>query len=282
MQQVWINGQLVDREKAAISAFDHGFLTGDGVFETLKTYRGEPFEFGRHYARLTNAAKAFGLAVPASDRLLEAIRAVLRANGQESADVRLRVTLTAGEAPLGTEKSDAAQETLVVASGPLPPHPEIGRVVTVPFCRNERGALTGHKTTSYGENVIALKIAKERGANEAIFPNTRGNLCEGTGSNVFLVDGGQLITPTLDSGCLPGVTRAVVLDLCAELGIRVNERDVPIETLAAAQEAFLTSTLREIMPIDAADGVQLPCPGPISSKIREAFRLRTQGRRQRQ
>ncbi len=273
LDRVWINGNLVARENATISPFDHGFLTGDGVFETMKTYDGEPFEYDRHYARLTNAAKTFGLKMPTSTLLLGAIRAVLLANGQEKADVRLRVTLTAGEAPLGSEKG-VAEETLVIASGSLPDHPETGEVVTVPYCRNERGALAGHKTTSYGENVIALKHAKENGANEAIFPNTQGNLCEGTGSNIFVVIDGQLITPPLSVGCLPGVTRAVVLELCESLGINVKEIDVPISQLAAADEAFLTSTLREILPISAVDHQSLPCPGPISSQIRDAFRAR--------
>ncbi len=267
---IWLNGKLVERSEAAVSPFDHGFLTGDGVFETMKTYGGRPFEYDRHYRRLANAAKVFGLTMPSSEALLEAINAVLLANGEEKADVRLRVTLTGGEAPLGSEKG-AAEETLVVASGALPDHPETGAVVTVPYCRNERGALVGLKTTSYGENVIALKTAKEQGANEAIFPNTQGHLCEGTGSNIFLVLDGQLITPPLSAGCLTGVTRAVVLELCEKLGIEVKEIDVPIEQLAKADEAFLSSTLREILPISAVDGVALTFPGPISLRIREAF-----------
>ncbi|MEM1295287.1 MAG: aminotransferase class IV [Verrucomicrobiota bacterium] len=271
--RIWINGELVAREDAAVSPFDHGFLTGDGVFETMKTYGGEPFEYERHYARLANAAKMFGLTMPTSDGLLESIKTVLLANGEENADVRLRVTLTGGDAPLGSEKGEDV-ETLVIASGALPSHPDMGAVVTVPYTRNESGVLAGLKTTSYGENVIALKFAKEKGANEAIFPNTKGHLCEGTGSNIFVVLDGQLITPPLSAGCLAGVTRAVILELCEAEGIAVKEIDLPIEQLAKADEAFLSSTLREVLPITAVDGKDLPCPGPISLEVRHAFQKR--------
>lgn len=270
-RQVWINGNLLDATLARISPYDHGFLTGDGVFETLKVYQGRVFEYDRHYNRMLQAAKRFGLVVPPTETFKQAIAEVLEANGLEHADCRLRLTITAGDAPLGCEKEPLSRETIVVASGELPNHPPMAPVVTVPYPRNERAALVGIKTTSYGENVVALTYAKERGANDAIFANTKGNLCEGTGSNIFLVMEGQLITPPLSAGCLPGVTRAVVLELCEKAGISVKEIDVPIERLFTCDEAFLTSSLREIMPITKVNETPLPCPGPISSRVREMF-----------
>ncbi len=270
---VWLNGELTPAEEAAVSAFDHGFLTGDGVFETLKSYRGTPFEFERHYARLERAAKVFHLNAPSRDTLVEAMAAVLEGNGMMDVDARLRITVTAGRAPLGSEKGNGG-ETVVVACGDLPHHPEEGPVITVPYSRNERGALAGIKTTSYGENVIALATAKERGANEAVFGNTRGQLCEGTGSNIFVVQDGQLITPPLSAGCLPGVTRAVVLELCEAHGLAVKEIDLPLTELTGVEEAFLTSTLREILPITAVDGHALRFPGPVSEQVRGWFRER--------
>lgn len=267
---VWLNGELQPADAAQISPFDHGLLTGDGVFETLKTYGGKPFEMERHYLRMLHAAKQFGIAVPTLDDLRIAIDNVLEANEKSSVDARLRITVTSGVAPLGSEQGDSGP-TAVIAVGGLPPHPQIGDAITVSFCRNDVGALTGLKTTSYGDNVIALSQAHKAGVNEAIFPNTKGNLCEGTGSNIFVVYEDQLITPPLSCGCLPGVTRAVVLELCEKANISVKEIDTPISQLADAEEAFLTSTLREVMPLSSIDGRQLPKARPIGEQVRALF-----------
>jgi branched-chain amino acid aminotransferase len=159
---------------------------------------------------------------------------------------------------------------VVIALGPPTEWGEAGDVVTVPWLRNERGALTGIKTTSYAENVRALAYAAERGGNEAIFANTRGDLCEGTGTNVFLVTGGELVTPPLSAGCLAGVTRGLVLEWFG-----AAERDVPVGELAAASEAFLTSTTRDVQPIRSVDGVELPeAPGPVTRKAAQVFATR--------
>jgi branched-chain amino acid aminotransferase len=146
-------------------------------------------------------------------------------------------------------------------------------VVTVPWPRNERGATAGLKTISYAENVRALAFAQQRDATEAVFANTRGELCEATGSNVFLVTEGVVCTPPEDSGCLLGVTRALILELCAELAVPAEERVVPLGGLAAADEAFLTSSTREVVPIAAVDDTSLqPLPGPRTAALAEAFR----------
>ncbi|MDA0814336.1 MAG: aminotransferase class IV, partial [Verrucomicrobia bacterium] len=225
---VWLNGQLSAASEAYISPFDHGLLTGDGVFETLCVYGGKPFAETRHYQRLLHSAAALGLAVPTQDVLSKAMAAVVEANGFK--DARIRITLTGGVGPLGSDKA-ATPDLALVAASSLPNHAATASIVTVPYVRNERGALVGIKSTSYGENVAALAYARKHGGNEAIFANSAGNLCEGTGSNIFLVLDGNLITPTLASGCLAGITRAIVLDLCQRDGIPVEEVDVAIADL---------------------------------------------------
>ena len=266
---VWLNGRLVSVAEAAVSPFDHGLLTGDGVFETLKAYRGEPFAHSRHYQRLANSARTLGLEPPPEESILEAMRSVIRANGKD--DVRVRVTVTGGIGPLGSDRHDSEQ-TLLVAVSDLPPYLPSVNVATVPWPRNERGALVGLKTTSYAENVMALQYAFERGCQEAIFGNLAGNLCEGTGSNVFYVSEGQLVTPTLQSGCLGGITRSVVIDLCGELGIEVHEVDTPLDSLEKADEAFLTGTLKEVKPILEVDEKSLGTEaGPVTEQLVAAF-----------
>lgn len=266
---VWLNGVLVDEEDAAISPFNHGLLTGDGVFETLRSYNGAPFAFRRHLARLAHSAAGLALPIPDGAVLREAANAVLHANGLK--DGRVRITITGGASPLGSERG-TAPTTTIVAAGELGAIGTTIDVVTVPWPRNERGALAGLKTISYGENVRALAYALERGGQEAIFANTLGNLCEGTGTNVFVVRYGEVLTPPPESGCLLGVTRALVLELCAEMGIARREIDVPLRALGEADEAFLTSTTREVQPIASVDAVPSPtAPGPIARQLARAF-----------
>ncbi|MEA2932626.1 MAG: branched-chain amino acid aminotransferase [Actinomycetota bacterium] len=250
MSHVWINGDVLDGDRARVSPFDHGLLTGDGVFETLRVYRGVPFAARRHLDRLALSAAAMGLPCPPPDVLRLAMEEVIAANRFESA--RLLITLTGGTAPLGSDRADV-EPTVIVAGGPLTTWPPATPVVTVPWPRNERAALAGVKTISYGENVVALAYAHERGAGEAIFGNLVGNLCEGTGTNVFVAVGSRMITPPLSSGCLAGVTRDLLLEL-----LDVEEQDMPLAALASAREAFLSSSTREVQPISAVDGHALP------------------------
>src|SRR4051794_40892187 len=262
---VWIDGKLVDAADARVSPFDHGLLVGDGVFETIRVYGGEPFAWTRHLERLAHSASGLGLAVPDRPQLRAAAHTGLAADGHQEA--RLRVTVTGGVAPLGSERGEAAP-TVIVASSPVRPWPDAVRVVVVPWVRNDRGATAGLKTTSYAENVRALAYAHERGASEAIFANTRDELCEATGSNVFVVRDGVLTTPPASSGCLLGVTRALVL----ELGVPVDETALPLAALRSADEAFLTSTTREVQPIAAVDDRALPAvPGPVTARLATAF-----------
>jgi branched-chain amino acid aminotransferase len=264
VSHVWIDGEVLDAEQARVSPFDHGLLTGDGVFETLRVYGGQPFATHRHLARLEISAAVLRLPCPDGAWLREAMAAVVEAN--DIHDGRLRITVTGGPSPLGSDRGSSGP-TVIVAGGPLPDWPPSTDVVTVPWPRNERGALTGAKTISYGENVVALAWAKDRGGGEAIFANLAGNLCEGTGTNVFLGVGGRLLTPPLSAGCLAGVTRDLLLEVAA-----IEEHDLPLDALARADEAFLTSSTREVQPIRAVDGhVLAAVPGPLTTAAAAGF-----------
>ena len=264
-----MNGELSPLEDASVSPLDHGLVVGDGVFETLRVYGGVPFAWTRHLARLRESATGLGLVAPDADELRAAADAVLAANALTEA--RLRITITGGPAPPSSRRAAVPPTAIVIAFEIEPPAPS-GSVMIVPWTRNEGGALSGLKTISYAENVRALAYVEERRATEAIFANTKGNLCEATGSNVFLVLAGVCCTPPLAAGCLNGVTRQLVIRIGGEIGIPIEERDVPVGALREAEEAFVTSTVREVQPITAVDGHDLPAaPGPITSRLAAAF-----------
>jgi branched-chain amino acid aminotransferase len=264
---VWINGTLLPDDEARISVFDHGLVTGDGIFETIKVVRGVPFALSRHLARLARSAAGLGLAEPDLDQIRAGAMAVVESSELELA--RMRITVTGGIAPLGSERGGSPLTAIVALGEMHAPTPSVD-VTTVPWPRNEHGALSGLKTTSYGENVRALAYAVEHGGSEAIFSNTAGNLCEGTGTNVFVVSDGKLLTPPLSAGCLAGVTRALVIEWAG-----AAEQDLPLAALAGADEAFLTGTTRDVQPISGVDGQALPAaPGPITKKAAEVFAMR--------
>jgi branched-chain amino acid aminotransferase len=266
---VWMNGELSPLEDARVSPLDHGLVVGDGVFETLRVYGGVPFAWTRHLGRLHASAHGLGLVAPSADNLRVAADAVLAAN--DLGEARLRITVTGGPAPPGSRRAPVPPTVIVVAF-PLEPTPTQADVSIVPWTRNEGGALAGLKTISYAENVRALAFAEERGASEAIFANTQGNLCEATGSNVFFVRDAQCVTPPLSAGCLNGVTRQLLLDVGEEIGVSIAQHDVPVESLQSVDEAFLCSTVREVQPIATVDGVPLPAvPGPITERLAAGF-----------
>jgi len=266
---VWLNGRLEAEGDARLSPFDHGVLVGDGVFETIRVYDGEPFATTRHLERLARSADGLGLVTPDGAQLRDAIRAVLAANSLREA--RVRITITGGLAPLGSERGDSPP-TVIVAASAVRPWSSTAAVTVVPWVRNERSAVAGLKTISYAENVRALAYAKDHGADEAIFANTHDELCEATGSNVFVVRDGIVQTPPESSGCLLGVTRALVIESCAGLGLEVEEVPLRISALADADEAFLTSTVREVQPIASVDSHPLPvAPGPVTARLAAAF-----------
>jgi len=265
--RVWFNGKLLDDPTAGVVRVDdHGLTVGDGVFESLKVVDGRPFALTRHLDRLAASAAGLGLPAPDADEVRRAVDEVLA--GTDLPLGRLRITFTGGPAPMGSGRG-GGPGTLVVAVDSLAPAEATTAVVRVPWVRNERSALAGLKTTSYGENVVALAKARESGASEAIFANTIGNLCEGTGSNVSYVVGGVVRTPSLASGCLAGVTRALLLEWCD-----VVEVDEPISVLDEAEEVFLVSTTRDVQGVHRVDDRALEAPGPITRKLQETWAAR--------
>lgn len=258
--RAWVNGHLLDDPTGpAVAVTDHGFTVGDGVFEAVKVVGNQPFALTRHLARLARSARGLGLPEVDLDEVRRAVAAVL--DGQELPLGRIRITYTGGDAPLGSGRG-SKPPTLVVVADSLKAWDGPTSVVTVPWTRNERGALAGLKTTSYAENVIALARAAEHGASEAIFANTAGNLCEGTGTNVFYVMDGEVRTPTLASGCLAGISRELVLEWYG-----AREVDEPIDVLTRADEIFLVSTTRDVQGVRRCDHRELPAPGPVTQKV---------------
>lgn len=260
---VWIDGHLVSADAALVPYDDHGITVGDGVFETIKLTGSGPFALSRHLKRLRRSADAMRIPAPSDEVVRAAIAEVVATH---DGDGFLRVTLTAGPGPLGSNR-DELTPRLIVAVRPGEVRVAPTTVVLVGYTRNERGALAGVKSTSYGENVVALAAAAESGASEALFANTVGDLCEGTGSNVFVGFGDRLVTPPLHSGCLDGITRALLL----EAGVG-TEQDIPVNSLGDATEMFLVSTAREVQPVTAMGDLVLPlAPGPLTTRAREVW-----------
>src|SRR4051794_33902784 len=236
--RAWVDGRLLDPDEPALASHDHGVTVGDGVFETLKVDRGVPFALTRHLRRLASSAAGLGLPAPDAGLVRAGIDAVL-GHGDALEFGRLRITLTGGPGPLGSGRQGSGLTTIVLAGPAGRPEPSTA-VSLVPWTRNERSAVAGLKTTSYAENVVALAHALQQGASEALMTNTRGQLCEGTGSNVVLGIGGRLVTPPLSSGCLAGITRELLLEWGQQEALDVEERDLSLDDLRSADEVMIT------------------------------------------
>ncbi|MFZ4485732.1 MAG: aminotransferase class IV [Candidatus Nanopelagicales bacterium] len=267
---IWLGdreiGSIVPADEALVSVLDHGFTVADGVFETLKVAHGRPFALTRHLERLARSAAALGLQAPDEGVVRDAVGEVIFANAPVIGSLgRLRITYTAGEAPLGSDRGHALP-TLVVAMARSSAWPEATTCSTVPWVRNERSPIVGVKSTSYAENVVALRYAHDRGASEAVLANTRDELCEGTGTNVFVVIEGRLLTPPIFSGCLAGITRQLVIDWFGAV-----EESLPYDALLTADEVFLTSSTRDVHPVIRIDERTWAEPGLNSSRLREEF-----------
>lgn len=263
--KIWLNGALVDEQAACVSPTDHGLLVGDGVFETLRCYGGIPFGLADHLERLEAGARALELEPPARGELVQAARAVIEAN--ELSDARMRITLTSGAGPPGLLRA-GGPPTVLVSAQALTPWPPTATAIVSRLVRDENRPLTGVKTISLVESVMALREARARGAAEGIVLNTRGDVCEATTANVFVVRDGRVETPSLASGCLAGITRERVLRLSGGA-----EVELPEAALRAADELFLTSSTREVQPLVELDGrpVGTGEPGDVTRRLAEAY-----------
>ena len=266
---IWLDGRLYDDPRqATIAGTDHGLLVGDGVFETLKVTEQGAFAIRRHLNRMSRSAAALGLPPPDHALIREAIAAVVE--NRDFALGKLRITYTGGRGPLGSEAA-YGPPTLMVALGPANAAPSLTSIVTAPWSRNERGALTGVKSTSYAENVRTLRYAAERSCSEAIFVNTADRVCEGTGTNIFLIFGDTILTPPLSSGPLAGITRELIMEWSP-----VEERELTLKEAKQADEVFLTSSMRDIQGVERWDDRTFSSAHPVTQALSVKFAARTE------
>lgn len=265
--KVWLMDRVVPLPAARVSALDRGLTVGTGVFETLKVVSGQPFAMTRHLRRLARSAAVLDVPLPPDDVIRDAAEQVVVANAEELGPLgRMRITVTAGEGELSDPYRGSGPATLLVTVTPVQPWPATTDALLVSWTRNPDSPLAGVKSTSYAENAIALAAARARGFSEALLCNTRNELCEGTGSNVFLVVDGELVTPPVDSGALAGITRELVLEW-----VGARQRAVSMTDLAGATEIFLTSSTRNIHPVARLGDRSLAAPGPVTAAAMAAW-----------
>jgi len=275
---IYINGALVLREEARISPLDRGILYGYGLFETMRSYGGHVFSLDRHLARLMHSAGKIGLNAGLDpDAIGQAIYKTLEAN--ECPDARIRLTVLAGEGERGlTLPTPGALTIIIVAERLVLPPPRAYKeglcAVVASTRRNSRSLLAGIKSINYLDNLVAQSEAVTAGADQAILLNELGFVAECSTSNIFMVVGGQLLTPSVESGILPGVTREEVIELALNLGVAVVEEEISLAVLLRADEAFMTNSIIEVMPVTAVDGkpVGSGMVGEITEKLMRAYR----------
>ena len=280
-----VNGQVFDREHAVISVFDHGFLYGEGVYETLRTYNGNPFLFDRHMSRLRRSAGMLSLPVPVADaeiaaRFAETMRAAGLGTGREA---YLRVLITRGIGDLSYDPAATPTSSIVVIAKPHVDPPasvfEHGVMVALStIVRNHPGSVNPMiKSNNLLNNALAMQEAVKRGAFEAIMRNYRGELAECTTANLFVVKSGAVLTPPTDAGLLAGITREFLFEIAADAGIPMREQVLKDADLFGADEAFFTSTTREVVPIVKVDDRTIGSgkPGEVTKKLLAEFRRRS-------
>ena len=283
-----VNGRTFDQEHAVISVFDHGFLYGEGVYETLRTYNGQPFLFERHMQRLRKSAGMLALSVPIDDAAIDArFRETMRAAKLGDAPDReayIRILVTRGIGELTYDPAATPNPSIIVIVKPhVAPSREVFErgvtVALVPIVRNHPGSVNPLiKSNNLLNNALAMQEAFRRGGFEGVMRNYRGELAECTQSNLFIVKNGAALTPPIDAGLLPGITRAFLFEVGDERGIPVREAVLRDEDLFGADEAFLTSTTREVVPIVKVDdrAIGAGAPGPITRAMLDGFRKKAQ------
>lgn len=280
-QLVYINGELVSRDKARISAFDRGFLYGYGLFETMRSYSGRVLRLDRHIARLSDSAAVLGIREALEPEKLEGgVLMTLKANGLDNA--RIRLTVTAGEGSRNIALPSAGNlTTIITVEDLILPSPETYakglHASIVDIRRNNKSPVCRMKTLGCLENMLAHEEAVGAGYDQAILLNTDGNVAECSSSNIFIVEAGVIVTPPIEDGALPGITRGVVIELAAKLGIGLVQEAVSVERLTKAEEVFITNSIIEIMPVSAIDGrpVDSGGRGKVTERLTEEYRKLT-------
>jgi len=267
--RIWLNGRLFDDpHQATVAGTDHGLVVGDGVFETLKVTERGGFAVRRHLNRLNRSASALGLPEPDHGEIREAIDAVL--DGRDFPRGKLRITYTGGRGPLGSEAA-YGPPTVIIMLAPVDASPRLTSIVTAPWTRNEHGALAGVKSTSYAENVRGLGYAANHNASEAIFLNTAGHVCEGTGTNIFMVFGDTVITPPLSSGPLAGITRELIMGWST-----VEQGDLTLDEAKRADEVFITSSMRDVQSVERWDDQTFSPAHRVTRAVAASFAERSE------
>ena len=279
-----VNGQVFDQEHAVVSVFDHGFLYGEGVYETLRTYNGQPFLFDRHMRRLRKSAEMLTLGVPITNAEIDArFRETARAAGlgdSPAHEAYIRILVTRGVGELSYDPAACPTPSVVVIVKPhvAPPAEVFERgvkVALVEIVRNHPGSVSPLiKSNNLLNNALAMQQAARRGGFEGVMRNYRGELAECTQSNLFIVKSGAALTPPIDAGLLPGITREFLFEIGAEAAIPVREAVLKDTDLLGADEAFLTSSTREVVPIVQVDDRRIGAgvPGPITRRLLQGFR----------
>lgn len=270
---VWADGALRGPGEPLVLASDHGFTVGDGVFETIGLRDGQPFALTRHLMRLQYSAERMGLGPLDPHFIRRGVSEVIAAKPQEV--VRVRITVSSGVGPMGTSRGDG-KPTVIIMGGPgIKPRTCIA--VRAPWKRNERSPLAGVKSTSYAENVLIAQFAREKGADEAFIANTHGHLCEGTGTNIFIERQGEVLTPPLASGCLPGITRGLVLEWGTRAGLPVRvaapgelAMSVLDDVVQGVAHASVSNNTRGLQAVSRLDGAEVS-PGPMLTKLSALF-----------
>ena len=280
---VSVNGRITSDRDAVISVFDHGFLYGEGIYETLRTYHGRVFLYDRHMKRMRNSARMMVLTLPFTDDELAArIRDTVAAATLDGAEAYIRVLVTRGIGDLTYDPEATPKPSVVIIVKPqVDPAPEAYehgvRTVIVDVVRNHPGTVNPMiKSNNLMNSALAMQEALRRGAFEGIMRNYRGELTECTTSNLFIVRNGAALTPPLTSGLLPGTRRDFIFDVGKDVGVEVREEVLRDEDLFSADEAFLTSTTREAVPIVTVDDrtIGTGTPGPVTKRLLEGFRRR--------
>jgi len=273
---LWVDGSLRGANEPIVSAGNHGLTVGDGVFETLSVRQGQPFALTRHLIRLQYSLDRMGMRAIDMGQVREGVRQVMAANPADV--VRVRITVVSGPGPMGSARGPGIPN-IIVWGGPGTV-PGSCRATRVPWKRNERSAIVGVKSTSYAENVVMLHYADGKGANEALMSNTQGDLCEGTGSNIFIEHQGEIVTPPLSSGCLAGITRGLALECGSAAGLPVRVAapgELPMSVLDEVMHggafASVSSSTRGIQPIVWLDGVDV-AQGPLLKKLSALYESR--------
>ncbi len=277
----YVNGQLVPESAGAVSALDRGLLLGDGLFETMRVLGGRVLQWERHWERLHTGAQTIGIALPwTADDLRKAIGQTLHANDLSEATVRLTVTRGYLTGARGLLPPADAQPTLLIRATPFAPYPDrlyrdgMRVMVSRTVRRNEHSPLSRVKSLNYLDNVIARQEASEKGADEALLLNSRGDVACATTANVFSVSADRLHTPPVAAGALPGTIRVLVReDLAPSTDRAVDETQLDESALLNSDEVFLTNALMGIMPVCAIDGRQIGSgtPGPVARRLSTAY-----------